>query len=203
MINLKYTSLLFFLILTNIFVYLENINQKKKIASIEKEKKILKEKIYLKKINWEAIIRPENLKKINDPYPYFRGLIYEIGGNIKYLDFKQPIRKYGKTKNNLYTLYDLAMLGIIKHSKFPIRILTITGMFLTIVSVLTALFYFFMKLIFWEKFQMGIAPIVIGFFIFGAFQIFFLGIIGEYVLNINTQSRNLPLVIEKERVNFD
>ncbi len=145
----------------------------------------------------------QNLKKINDPYPYFRGLIYEIGGNIKYLDFKQPIRKYGKTKNNLYTLYDLAMLGIIKHSKFPIRILTITGMFLTIVSVLTALFYFFMKLIFWEKFQMGIAPIVIGFFIFGAFQIFFLGIIGEYVLNINTQSRNLPLVIEKERVNFD
>ena len=145
----------------------------------------------------------QNLKKIKDPYPYFRGLIYEIGGNIKYLDFKQPIRKYGKTKNNFFTLYDLAMLGIIKHSKLPIRILTITGMFLTIASILTALFYFFMKLIFWEKFQMGIAPIVIGFFIFGAFQIFFLGIIGEYVLNINTQSRNLPLVIEKERVNFD
>ena len=144
-----------------------------------------------------------NLKKINDPYPYFRGLIYEIAGNIKFLNFEQPVRRHGKTKNNFYTLYDLAMLGVIKHSKIPIRFLSIFGFILSLISVISAFFYFFMKLIFWEEFQIGIAPIVIGIFIFGAFQIFFLGIVGEYILSINTQSRNLPLVIEKERVNFD
>ena len=145
----------------------------------------------------------ENLRRINDPYPYFRGLIYEISNKIEFLTFKQPLRRAGETKNNFYTLYDIAMLGIIKHSKVPIRFLTIFGMFLSFLSIIFAIFYFFMKIIFWEKFQMGIAPLVIGIFSFGAFQILFLGIIGEYILNINTQTRNLPLVIEKERVNFD
>ena len=145
----------------------------------------------------------ENLRRINDPYPYFRGLIYEISNKIEFLTFKQPLRRAGETKNNFYTLYDIAMLGIIKHSKVPIRFLTIFGIFLIFLSIIFAIFYFFMKIIFWEKFQMGIAPLVIGIFSFGAFQILFLGIIGEYILNINTQTRNLPLVIEKERVNFD
>ena len=94
-----------------------------------------------------------NLKKINDPYPYFRGLIYELTGNIKFLNFEQPVRRLGKTKNNFFTLYDLAMLGIIKHSKIPIRFLTVSGFVLSLISIISALFYFFMKLIFGKNFK--------------------------------------------------
>lgn len=145
----------------------------------------------------------EVLKSIDDPYPYFRGLIPEITENIKLISYHQPKRKKGKTKNNFYTLYDLGILGIIKHSKFPLRIMTFFGFIFSIISLLVALAYLIFKLIYWDSFELGVAPIIIGIFLLAFFQIFLSGFIGEYVMSILTQTRKLPLVIEKERINFD
>lgn len=142
------------------------------------------------------------VKKINDPYPYFRGLISEITSNIKLLKFHQPKRFSGKTKNNFYTLYDIGILGIIKHSKIPLRIMTLIGFTISIISFLIGIFYFIGKLFFWDNFDLGIAPLIIGFFCITSLQIFLLGFIGEYVMNILIHTRKLPLVIEKERINF-
>lgn len=142
------------------------------------------------------------LRDINDPYPYFRGLISEIGYEICKIEYTQPKRKRGITKNNFYTLYDLAMLGITNHSKVPLRIATMTGFALGSVSLVVALIYFVMKLLFWNQFQAGSAPIVIGLFFFSSVQLFFIGIVGEYVGSIQTQVMHRPLVIEKERINF-
>lgn len=143
------------------------------------------------------------LKKIEDPYPYFRGLIPEITKNIKLISFHQPKRKKGKTKNNFYTLYDLGILGIVKHSKFPLRVMTFFGFIFSILSLLVALIYLIFKLIYWDSFELGVAPIIIGIFLLAFFQIFLSGLIGEYVMSILTQTRKLPLVVEKERINFD
>ena len=143
------------------------------------------------------------LKKIEDPYPYFRGLIPEITENIKLISFHQPKRKKGKTKNNFYTLYDLGILGIVKHSKFPLRVMTFFGFIFSILSLLVALIYLIFKLIYWDSFELGVAPIIIGIFLLAFFQIFLSGFIGEYVMSILTQTRKLPLVVEKERINFD
>ncbi len=145
----------------------------------------------------------EVLKSIDDPYPYFRGLIPEITENIKLISYHQPKRKKGKTKNNFYTLYDLGILGIIKHSKFPLRIMTFFGFIFSIISLLVALVYLIFKLIYWDSFELGVAPIIIGIFLLAFFQIFLSGFIGEYVMSILTQTRKLPLVVEKERINFD
>ncbi len=142
------------------------------------------------------------LKKISDPYPYFRGLLSEISSDIKLVKFHQSKRKGGKTKNNFYTLYDTAVLGIIKHSKVPLRLITFIGFFASIVSILIAITFLFYKLLFWESFEVGIAPLIIGLFSVASIQIFLLGFIGEYVMQILTHSRNLPLVVEKERINF-
>tara|TARA_A100001011_G_scaffold312948_1_gene330598 strand:+ start:4345 stop:5271 length:927 start_codon:yes stop_codon:yes gene_type:complete len=142
------------------------------------------------------------LKKISDPYPYFRGLLSEISSDIKLVKFHQSKRKGGKTKNNFYTLYDTAVLGIIKHSKVPLRLITFIGFFASIVSILIAVTFLFYKLLFWESFEVGIAPLIIGLFSVASIQIFLLGFIGEYVMQILTHSRNLPLVVEKERINF-
>lgn len=144
-----------------------------------------------------------SLKKINDPYPYFRGLIHEITDEIAYLEFDQPVRKRGKSKNNFYTLYDIAVLGVIKHSKIPIRFMIVFGLFLSFISVIFAIFYLILKLLYWDVFEFGLAPLLIGIFTFGGIQLLFLGILGEYILSIHTQVRNLPLVIEKERINFE
>tara|TARA_B100002051_G_scaffold111094_1_gene105701 strand:- start:48 stop:980 length:933 start_codon:yes stop_codon:yes gene_type:complete len=143
------------------------------------------------------------IKKIDDPYPYFRGLISEITNETKLVKYHQPKRLKGRTKNNFYTLYDIGILGIIKHSKIPLRVMTFLGFILSFVSLLVALIYLIYKLIFWDSFEIGIAPIIIGLFTLGFFQIFILGFIGEYVMSILTHSRKLPLVIEKERINFD
>jgi len=145
----------------------------------------------------------EILKKFDDPYPYFRGLICEIGFEKAKIEYVQPRRKKGESKNNFYTLYDIAMLGIIKHSKIPLRIATILGFSFSIISFLIALGYFIYKLLFWERFSVGIAPIVIGGFFIASIQLFFLGIIGEYVGFMYTHVLKKPLVIEKERINFD
>ncbi|HEY8101359.1 MAG TPA: glycosyltransferase family 2 protein [Burkholderiaceae bacterium] len=143
------------------------------------------------------------LRKIDDPYPYFRGLVCEIGFPIALVPFKQPNRKRGITKNNFYTLYDLAMLGITNHSKVPLRLITMGGFVIAILSIFVAFLFFISKLLFWNAFQLGIAPILIGIFFFGGVQMLFIGLLGEYIGAIYTNVRKLPLVIELERVNFD
>ena len=145
----------------------------------------------------------EILRKLNDPYPYFRGLLSEIGYPIATVPFRQPRRQRGVTKNNFYTLYDMAMLGITNHSKVPLRLMAMGGFALSILSLLAAFGFLLAKLVFWNSFQLGMAPILIGIFFFGAVQTFFIGLLGEYIGSIHTQVRNMPLVIETERVNFD
>ena len=142
------------------------------------------------------------LKNINDPYPYLRGLLNELSDEIDVVEFNQPKRLSGKTKNNIFTLYDIGMLGIIKHSRAPLRLVTFLGFILSFFSLFTAFIYFVYKLIYWNSFDVGIAPLVIGIFGFTSIQILLLGIIGEYVGILLIHLRNLPLVIEKERINF-
>lgn len=143
------------------------------------------------------------LKELNDPYPYLRGLITEVGFERAEIEFVQPKRKKGKSHNNFYTLYDMAMLGFVNHSKAPLRMAAFIGFITAIGSFLTAVFYFIYKIIFWNSFQVGIAPIVIGFFFFSSIQLCFIGIIGEYIGAAYTQIKRRPLVIEKERINFE
>ncbi|MBI5890589.1 MAG: glycosyltransferase family 2 protein [Nitrosomonadales bacterium] len=143
------------------------------------------------------------LRGIQDPYPYFRGLLCEIGFPIALVPFKQPRRQRGVSKNNFYTLYDTAMLGVTKHSKIPLRLMAMSGFLLAFLSLLVALFYFVAKLVYWDSFQLGMAPILIAIFFFGAIQAFFIGVLGEYIGSIYTHTRNMPLVVEMERVNFD
>ena len=142
------------------------------------------------------------LRTVQDPYPYFRGLLSEIGFPIATVPFKQPRRQRGITKNNFYTLYDLAMLGITNHSKVPLRLMAMCGFFLSLLSLLVAFAFLVAKLAYWNSFQMGAAPMLIGIFFFGALQAFFIGVLGEYIGSIHTQVRNMPLVVEMERVNF-
>jgi polyisoprenyl-phosphate glycosyltransferase len=142
------------------------------------------------------------LRKIEDPYPYFRGLVCEIGLSMSTVAFKQPRRAKGVTKNNFFTLYDIAMLGITKHSKLPLRLVTMGGFLLAFLSLLVSFFYLIYKIIYWDSVQVGIAPMLIGLFFFGGIQMFFIGILGEYVGAIHTQARKMPLVVESERVNF-
>lgn len=144
----------------------------------------------------------EKLKNINDPYPYFRGLIAEIGEDIITIKFNQPERKSGTTKNNLLTLYDIGMLGVVKNSRKPLRFMTLLGFTASIISFIIGVIYFFYKLIFWDSFTLGIAPIVIGIFIVSSIQITLLGLVGEYIGIILLHQRNMPLVVEKERINF-
>ena len=143
------------------------------------------------------------LRNIHDSYPYFRGLLCEIGFPIATVPFKQPKRQRGITKNNFYTLYDIAMLGITNHSKVPLRLMAMGGFLLSFISLLVAVGFFVVKIVFWDSFQLGTAPMLIGIFFFGAVQTFFIGVLGEYVASIQTQVRNMPLVVELERVNFE
>lgn len=142
------------------------------------------------------------LRNIEDPYPYFRGLLCEIGFPIATVPFKQPIRQAGVSSNNFYTLYDIAMLGITNHSKIPIRLMAMSGFLLALLSLLVAIIFLVAKLIYWDSFQLGMAPMLIGIFFFGAIQAFFIGILGEYIGSIHTQVRKMPLVVEIERINF-
>ena len=143
------------------------------------------------------------IRQFDDPYPYFRGLITEIGFERAEIEFTQPKRKKGRTKNSFYTLYDLAMLGFVNHSKLPLRMASFIGFVVAFASLLVGIGYFIYKLIFWNSFQAGMAPLVIGLFFFAAVQLFFIGIIGEYIGAIYTQIKKRPLVVEKERINFD
>ena len=143
------------------------------------------------------------LRQIDDPYPYMRGLVAEYGGDLGEVFYTQPQRLHGKTHNNFYTLYDMAMLGFVNHSKVPLRMASFIGFLCGAVSLLIAFVYLIYKLFYWDSFQMGSAPLIIGLFFFASVQLFFLGIVGEYVGSILTQVRRRPLVIEKERINFD
>jgi len=145
----------------------------------------------------------DTIRDIDDPYPYFRGLICELGYSRTLIPFEQPARKRGFTKNNLYTLYDNAMLGITNHSKVPLRLATFSGFCLGGLSFLIALAYLVYKLLFWTEFQLGTAPIIIGIFFFASVQLFFIGILGEYIGSIHTQILRRPRVVEKERINFE
>jgi glycosyltransferase involved in cell wall biosynthesis len=145
----------------------------------------------------------EMVKQFPDPYPYFRGMIAEIGLPHVKVFYTQERRKAGKTKNNFFTLYDMAMLGLTTLSKVPLRLATFTGFAGAALSFLAGLSYFLYKLLFWSNFSVGIAPLVIGVFFLGSMQMLFLGIIGEYVGNIFTQVQNRPYVFEDERINFE
>jgi glycosyltransferase involved in cell wall biosynthesis len=141
-------------------------------------------------------------RTLDDPYPYFRGLISEIGLPIAEIPYVQPLRKRGLTKNNFYTLYDMAMLGITNHSKVPLRLATMMGFSLSLLSLLVAIAYLIYKLVNWYDFPVGQAPVIIGLFLFSSVQLFFIGILGEYIGAIHTQVLRRPLVVEKERINF-
>jgi glycosyltransferase involved in cell wall biosynthesis len=145
----------------------------------------------------------DKLREIDDPYPYFRGLICDLGYDRVEIPYVQPNRARGITKNNFYTLYDMAMLGLTNHSKVPLRLATMAGFVLSIVALLVALVFLVFKLAFWNEFNLGLAPLLIGIYFFGSVQLFFIGVLGEYILSIHTQVYHRPLVVEKERINFD
>jgi polyisoprenyl-phosphate glycosyltransferase len=143
------------------------------------------------------------IRKIDDPYPYFRGMVSELGFERYEFSYTQPKREHGTSSYNFYSLYDIAMQGFVNHSKVPLRLASFIGFSVAIINILIAFCYFTYKLLYWNNFQVGIAPLVIGIFFFGGIQLFFLGIIGEYIGSIFTQVKKRPLVVEKERINFD
>ena len=147
----------------------------------------------------------EVLRNLHDPIPFLRGVVAELGFKRKEIYYEQQKRKAGKTKNNWYSLYDLAMLSFTSYTKTGLRFATISGFIISGFSIIAAIVYFILKLLFWDNFPMGTAPIIIGVFFFGSIQLFFIGFIGEYIMSINTRLRlmNYPLVIEEERINFD
>ncbi len=144
----------------------------------------------------------EVLKLFDDPYPYLRGLIFKVGFKSDQIYYVQPKRKRGITSNNFYSLYDMAMLGICSHSKVPLRVFTISGFILASLSLIASVIYLILKLAFWNSFQLGLAPLIIGVFLFSSVQLFSIGIIGEYIALILTKVTKEPLVIEEERINF-
>lgn len=145
----------------------------------------------------------EVIRNLEDPYPFLRGIVSELGYERKEITYVQPKRLRGKTKLNFYTLYDTAMLGFISYSKIPLRLASFIGFGVSFLSFSVAIIYFILKIIFWSSFSLGLAPLIIGMFFFAGIQLFFLGVIGEYVGAIFTQVKKRPLVVEKERINFD
>lgn len=142
------------------------------------------------------------LKKLDDPMPYLRGIVAELGFKRKDVIYEQNKRAAGRSKSNWWSLYDLGMLGITSYSKVVMRFATILGFIIAGFSFAVAVFYLIMKLVFWFKFPMGTAPIIISIFFLGSVQLFFIGFLGEYILNINTRVMKHPLVVEEKRINF-
>ncbi|MGI8772542.1 MAG: glycosyltransferase family 2 protein [Acidobacteriaceae bacterium] len=141
-------------------------------------------------------------EKFPDPYPYFRGMIADTGLPHAEVYYNQKRRMRGITKNNFYTLYDLAMLGITNLSKVPLRLVTLCGFISAALSLILGAFYLLYKIIFWDRFSLGLAPLILGLFFLGSVQLLCLGIIGEYVGSVHTFVQKRPLVVEKERINF-
>jgi glycosyltransferase involved in cell wall biosynthesis len=144
----------------------------------------------------------ELIRNTGEQYPYLRGLISEFGYPMAEIPYVQPGRKRGMTKNNFFTLYDIAMLGVTSHSKMPLRLATMAGFALSILSLVVALVYLMLKLAWWQTFDLGLAPLVIGVYFFGAVQLFFIGVLGEYIGSIHSQVHKRPVVVERERINF-
>ena len=142
------------------------------------------------------------LRKLDDPTPFLRGLVAELGFKRKEIPYSQPLRRAGKTSNNFYTLFDAAMLGFTSYTKVGLRIATFAGAICAGISLLVALVYLIMKLIWWDRFPAGTAPMLIGMLFLGSVQIFFIGLLGEYILSINQRVMKRPLVVEEERINF-
>ena len=141
----------------------------------------------------------EIMRRFEDPYPYVRGLICEIGLPISVVQYDQPLRKRGITKNNFFTLFDMAMLGITSHSKAPLRFATLAGFLLSGVSLLVAMLFLILKLCFWYSLPAGYAPAVISIFFLASVQIFLIGLVGEYVGAVLAQVRHRPMVVEASR----
>jgi glycosyltransferase involved in cell wall biosynthesis len=144
----------------------------------------------------------DEIRKINDPYPYLRGLICELGYPIKTIEFTQPRRIRGISKNNFYTLYDIAMLGLVSHSLVPIRIASFLGLVIGFLSILMGVLFFAAKLIWWDYFPVGVAPIAIALFGLFGLMFIFMGFLGEYIGVIQTYVSRRPIVVEDERINF-
>lgn len=142
------------------------------------------------------------VRGLHDPMPYLRGIIAELGFDYKTISYIQPKRKAGKSKNNFYSLYDYAMIGITSYSKVVMRLATLLGFGVAGLSAAAGVVYLVLKLLYWDRFSAGIAPLLIGMFFLGALQLFFIGFLGEYVLSINTRVLDRPLVVEEERLNF-
>jgi len=143
------------------------------------------------------------LRELDDPSPFLRGIVAELGFGRKDIPYEQEKRRAGKTSNNMYKLYDAAMLSFTSYTKIGLRLATFAGFILSGLSILITLVYFILKIIYWSNFPMGMAPVLIGVFFFGSIQLFFIGLLGEYIMNINTRIMNRPLVIEEKRLNFD
>lgn len=143
------------------------------------------------------------LRNLHDPTPFLRGIVAELGYRIKIIPYTQQKRRAGKTHNNFYTLYDAAMLSLTSYTKMGLRMATFLGFGVAVISTIFASIYLVLKLVFWERFVAGTAPVLIGMFFLGAIILMFLGLMGEYILSINERMMNRPLVIEEERLNFD
>ncbi|MCQ2531557.1 MAG: glycosyltransferase family 2 protein [Saccharofermentans sp.] len=143
------------------------------------------------------------LRDLKDPKPFLRGIVAELGFERKEIPYEQPQRRAGKTSNNFYRLYDAAMLSITSYTKIGLRIATIGGAVCAALSLVVALVYLILKLCMWDQFPAGMAPVTIGMFVLMSIQIFFIGFLGEYILNINDRVMNRPLVVEAERINFE
>ncbi|MBQ8210216.1 MAG: glycosyltransferase [Clostridia bacterium] len=145
----------------------------------------------------------EVLRDLDDPTPFMRGLVAELGFKRKEIPYDQPKRRAGKTHNNFYSLYDAAMLSITSYTKIGLRLATFAGAAIGIVAFILAIVYLVLKFMYWDRFPAGTAPILLGMLFMGAVQIFFIGLIGEYILSINKRVMKRPLVVEEERLNFD
>jgi len=143
------------------------------------------------------------MRQLDDPVPFLRGIVAELGFRRKEIPYEQPERRAGKTSNNLYRLYDAAMLSVTAYTKVGLRLATFAGIVLSGMSMIIAVVYLILKLLYWDRFPAGMAPILIGMLFLGSIQIFFIGLIGEYILTINQRVMKRPLVVEEERVNFD
>ena len=143
------------------------------------------------------------MRNLDDPVPFLRGIVAELGFRRKEIPYEQPQRRAGITSNNLYRLYDAAMLSVTAYTKVGLRLATFAGVILSGISMIIAIIYLILKLLYWDRFPAGMAPILIGMLFLGSIQIFFIGLIGEYILTINQRVMKRPLVVEEERLNFD
>ncbi len=143
------------------------------------------------------------LRQLDDPIPFIRGVVAEYGYKREDIEYEQPKRRAGKTHNNWYSLYDAAMLSFTSYTKVGLRLATFVGFLGSALSILVAFVYFIMKMIWWDRFPAGMIPVLLGIFVLGSMQLFFIGLMGEYIMNINTRVMRKPLVVEEERINFE